>query len=90
MDEKIHPFQKKISFLVIDDLTIQQLSDFKTEKLTGTNLTFRIIKSPEDPLYIVQKFDLENSIFDLKSLILNLTGNLPFLLEFYVQNQNRA
>lgn len=33
MQEEIHPFRKKISSFVIDDLMIQKLSDFEKNKM---------------------------------------------------------
>ena len=66
------------------------LPDYFRKKMTGTELTFNIINEYGDAHGIKQKFDLNQSLYEMKRLILNLTDNKPFLLDLFMINSVKA
>ena len=66
------------------------LPDYFRKKMTGTELTFNIINEYGDTHEIKQKFDLNQSLYEMKRLILNLTDNKPFLLDLFMINSVKA
>lgn len=92
MNHDEHPFQKKISYLVLENIDTQRMSDYQLSKQTGPEVTFRI-HDEDNQSYTdkVQKCSFEAiTMRDLNSLILNLTGNRPFFLDFNVNNKMKA
>ena len=65
------------------------MSNYSVKKLKdkkGPKHVFRIHKLDGTTEDKKEKFDYTNSIFELKSFILYLTDNEPFLLDFFMHN----